>query len=125
MGNAEKERRARVSPRNPPVVSQLEFLPAEIQYAIMDYLGYKDVLKVQKALRWTLPGPYWRTRIDTRLFFEVNEVLGDERINWQFLALQLEKGEAGPARIFLCDLLQDLVRDFKRLLDEDQSEQSA
>ncbi|KAH8434265.1 uncharacterized protein LDX57_011903 [Aspergillus melleus] len=86
----------------------------------MDYLGYKDLWRVQKAIRWTLPVSYWRTRIDTWLFFEVKEVLGDEDIDWQFLALRLEE-EAGPVRLSLRGPLKGLVRDFERLLNEDQS----
>ncbi|KAK1146898.1 hypothetical protein N8T08_002224 [Aspergillus melleus] len=70
------------------------------------------------------PSVILEDRIDTWFFFEVKEVLGDEDIDWQFLALRLEE-EAGPVQLSLYNPLKNLVRDYERLLNEDQSGSSA
>lgn len=86
----------------------------------MDYVGYKDVFRAEKAIRWNLPTGYWRTRINTRIFYEVGELLDQEGIDWQFLALKLEN-DVLSARTSRCDCLEDIVKDFHRLLNDGET----
>lgn len=55
----------------------------------MDYLRRPSVLRVKQQLRWTLPDSYWRTRIDSVRYYEVDHISREDR-DWEFLCLGLE-----------------------------------
>lgn len=71
------------------VKSRITVFPLEIQYHIMDYLGGRDAIRAKQQLRWTLPASYWRTRIDTVRYYEM-EYLPNEEYDWEYLCLRLE-----------------------------------
>ncbi|PWY82081.1 hypothetical protein BO70DRAFT_396373 [Aspergillus heteromorphus CBS 117.55] len=75
------------------VYSRLNYLPLELQYLIMDRIPPEDALRIQRALRWSLPDAYWRSRINSKVVFEVRSC-SQLTLNWQYLCLKLEELEA-------------------------------
>ncbi|GLA23071.1 hypothetical protein AnigIFM63326_006697 [Aspergillus niger] len=75
----------RKAPRPRPCV-----LPMEILYLILEYLPYQTIVDLEKGLRLNLGNGFWRTRLSTRIFYEVKKIATNE-VNWKRLSMLLER----------------------------------
>ncbi|KAL4785260.1 hypothetical protein BJX76DRAFT_356281 [Aspergillus varians] len=87
------QKRFKVVRRRKNMNMLLHRLPAEILLLVADHLPGDDVAAIQKAMGWYLGDVYWRSRIPTDLFHEVKDLFG-EKLDWEFLCLELEKFDA-------------------------------
>ncbi|RDH16067.1 hypothetical protein M747DRAFT_309416 [Aspergillus niger ATCC 13496] len=75
----------RKAPRPRPCV-----LPMEILYLILEYLPYQTIVDLEEGLRLNLGNGFWRTRLSTRIFYEVKKIATNE-VNWKRLSMLLER----------------------------------
>ncbi|KAF9891838.1 hypothetical protein FE257_003323 [Aspergillus nanangensis] len=94
--------------------SPLTSLPVEIQYMIMDYLSSKQALIVREEAGWMVPESYWAQRINTRAFWEVNEVSALEKIDLLLLCFRLEHDPAASDRRRWLDVMWKIQGAFNR-----------
>ncbi|GJP94907.1 hypothetical protein AnigIFM59636_006851 [Aspergillus niger] len=62
----------------------------EILYLILEYLPYQTIVDLEKGLRLNLGNGFWRTRLSTRIFYEVKKIATNE-VNWKRLSMLLER----------------------------------
>ncbi|GKZ63211.1 hypothetical protein AnigIFM49718_011280 [Aspergillus niger] len=103
--------RDKVSNRPCSMDSWLIRLPMELQYMIMDQLGYKDVCSVLGGIHWTVDNGYWKRRLNLDLFSEVRSILHED-LDWRWLSLNLEvleQSQAGVDRKRFFTLLEEIA----------------
>jgi hypothetical protein len=68
----------------------LSYLPYNIRYVILDYLDYRDISNLKKAIQYPILDGYWRSRAAVYLIGEMNEIVEDD-LNWEYLCMEIEK----------------------------------
>lgn len=107
--NKEQISRQKGSPRVRE--STLFLLPWEVLNMVFGYLTSQAVVNVQRALHLPLDDDFWRSRIPTKIFHEVETTA--RGINWKQLCLKLERrlerSEALAARQHLLSCLDEIL----------------
>lgn len=67
-------------------------LPLEIQWAILDLLGMEDIVTKLSTIEWPIADVYWRSRIPTKLLFEMVHY-SEDSLDWEYICVSLTKLE--------------------------------